>query len=377
MVLNVLWSIILEGKTEPRYDFNGKVVLITGVCGTIGSELLKGLLSNPEERPDRIIGLDINESQLFFLEKEYIEFKNVFFYLSDVRDLSELNGRFNGVDVVFHCAALKHVVLCERCPNEALKTNVIGVQNIISAALGNKVSRVIFTSSDKAVNPTSVMGTTKLMGERLITAANSDWRSNGTIFSSTRFGNVMGSSGSVIPIFREQIRLGGPITLTSAKMTRFIMSVKQASALVLESARFARGGEVFVTKMPVLRIIDLAQAMIDELCPVFGRDPDTMEITEIGIKPGEKMYEELMSDEETRRTVELATYFSVLPAYSGIYDNQRYQYDSQRQEKIVYPYVSESLKPLTVDEIRLMLQRENLVSSGHGTPATRYWPGDK
>ena len=174
-----------------------------------------------------------------------------------------------GINLVFHTAAFKHVILCERSPFEAVQTNIIGIQNIIQAAIANQVARLIFTSSDKAVNPTNVMGTSKLMGERLMTAANGNACGNCQIFASTRFGNVLGSRGSVIPIFREQIKMGGPVTLTDPEMTRFIMSIKQAVQLVIDSAFLAQGGEVFVTKMPVIRIQDLAEVMINELAPNF------------------------------------------------------------------------------------------------------------
>lgn len=146
-----------------------------------------------------------------------------------------------GMDILFHAAAYKHVVLCERSPFEAVQTNILGVRNIIDAASECKVGKVIFTSSDKAVNPTNVMGTSKLMGERLITAANSSSR-GGPVFASTRFGNVLGSRGSVIPIFIEQIRQGKNVTVTDQGMSRFIMSIKQATRLVIDSAQFARGG---------------------------------------------------------------------------------------------------------------------------------------
>ena len=220
-----------------------------------------------------LIGIDNNESELFFLEQRFSEYNNTSFFLADVRDKDKLSRKMKYMNIVFHTAAFKHVILCERSPFEAVQTNILGVQNVISASIENRLERVIFTSSDKAVNPTSVMGTSKLMGERLITAANSNYREKGTSFASTRFGNVLGSRGSVIPIFREQIRRGGPITLTDFDMTRFIMSIKEAVRLVIESAYLAKGGEVFITKMPVIRISDLAEVMIDELAHHYGHSP--------------------------------------------------------------------------------------------------------
>ena len=252
-----------EGNYTMKNFFKDKRILVTGACGTVGQELVRQLLE--DFAVGELVGLDNNESDLFFIDQRFAKFPQASFFLADVRDKDKLRRKMAGIDIVFHTAAFKHVILCERSPFEAAQTNVMGVQNIILAAIANNVGRVIFTSSDKAVNPTSVMGTSKLMGERLMTAAISNHRSEGPIFASTRFGNVLGSRGSVIPIFREQIRKGGPITLTDESMTRFIMSIKEAIQLVIESAYIACGGEVFITKMPVIRIPDLAQAMIEAL----------------------------------------------------------------------------------------------------------------
>jgi len=352
--------------------FDGKSIFVTGSCGTIGAELVAQLLSNPKYNPKELIGIDNNESALFFQDQLYLDDSRASFFVTDIRDKDELSNRMKGVDIVIHAAALKHVILCERSPEQAVQTNINGVQNVIAAASLNDVEIVIFTSSDKAVNPTNVMGTTKLMGERLMTAANSSKRENGPIFASTRFGNVLGSSGSVIPIFRNQISNGGPVTLTDKNMTRFVMSVEEAVELVLNSVIEAKGGEVFVTKMPVMRIKDLAVAMIEELCP------EGVEITKIGSKPGEKLYEELMSDEETRRTIELDQFFSVLPAFRGIYSDITYNYSTIVSELVEDPYVSEKQTSLTVKEVKCFLNDNNLLlDSNTGEQNIRYWPGDK
>lgn len=357
----------------------GKRVLVTGACGTVGSELVEQLLNNDYE-PAEVIALDNNESELFFLEQRYISDNRCSVFLADVRDRDKLCRKFQDVDIIFHAAAFKHVILCERSPFEAVQTNIVGVQNVIYAACEKKVEKVIFTSSDKAVNPTSVMGTSKLMGEKLMTAANSNLRGSGPVFASTRFGNVLGSRGSVIPIFREQIRKGGPVTLTDPEMTRFIMSIKEAVRLVIDSAGLAQGGEVFITKMPVIKIKDLAEVMIQELAPVYGHDPAKLEIKHIGTKPGEKMYEELMSLEETRRAVELPSYFAVLPAFRGIYRNIEYQYPETVTTFVSNPYVSANEKPLTQDELKAFLYSNRLLAieeqrAGH--PDRRYWPGER
>lgn len=358
---------------------NNKRILVTGACGSVGSELVRQLLAN-DYQPAEVIALDNNESELFFLEQRFLSDTRGSFFLADVRDRDKLCRKMNGVDIVFHAAAFKHVVLCERSPFEAVQTNIVGVQNIIYAACENRVKKVIFTSSDKAVNPTNVMGTSKLMGEKLMTAANSNLRDTGPIFVSTRFGNVLGSRGSVIPIFREQIRKGGPVTLTDPKMTRFIMSIQEAVRLVIDSAGIAKGGEVLITKMPVIRIKDLAQIMIQELAPAFRHDPSKIEIVTIGTKPGEKMYEELMSIEESRRAVELPRYFAVLPAFRGIYRDIDYTYPEVISTEVSNPYISADEPPLNQDELQAFLRSNGLLlieepKSEH--PDRRYWPGER
>lgn len=357
--------------------FHGKSILVTGACGSVGAELIRQLLSDSRYSPDHVVGIDNNESELFFLDQHYLKDDRAKFFVADIRDRDELTRKMAGIDLVFHCAALKHVVLCERSPEQAVRTNIEGVQNVIAAAQANSVSKVVFTSSDKAVNPTNVMGTSKLMGERLMTAANSNKRGDGPVFASTRFGNVLGSNGSVIPIFHNQIAKGSPLTLTDRGMTRFVMSIGESVKLVIDSALLARGGEVFITKMPVVRIEDLAKAMIAELAPRYGRDPEATEIVEIGTKPGEKLYEELMSAEETRRAVELRQYFSVLPAFRGIYNDIEYAYSDLVTQTVTNPYVSADEKPLCVDEIRKLLRDYDLLKRPDETTQARYWPGDK
>ncbi len=337
----------------------GKTVLITGCCGTVGRELLSQIVSLYE--PFRVIGIDNNESELFFVEQTYGN-ENCLFYLADIRDEAKMVRIMQDVDIVFHTAALKHVVLCERSPFEAIQTNINGVKNVIHAASVNEVEKVIFTSSDKAVNPTNVMGTSKLMGERLMTSANSNKKRGRTIFASTRFGNVMGSRGSVIPIFKKQIQKGGPVTLTDTDMTRFIMSIEQAVRLVIDSSELVCGGEVFITKMPVIRIKDLAEVMIDELAPNYGFDPDAIKINIIGVKPGEKLYEELMNGEETRRALELDKYFVVKPAFQNVYRDISYNYDHVVSTHITNPYNSSCEACLSKSELQEFLNVNHLIT---------------
>ncbi|GAB6059671.1 polysaccharide biosynthesis protein [Desulfonatronum parangueonense] len=344
--------------------FSDKRVLVTGCCGTVGSELVRLLLE--KYRVGELLGLDNNESELFFMEQLHGR-SQAYFSLGDVRDRDKLLRKMRGINMVFHAAAFKHVELCERSPFDAVQTNILGMQNIIVAAGENHVERVIFTSSDKAVNPTNVMGTSKLMGERLMTSAHSSARDGGTIYTSTRFGNVLGSRGSVIPLFVKQIRQGGPVTLTDPNMTRFIMSIQEAARLVIDSAMYANGGEVLITKMPVIRIQDLAVVMIREIAPDCGLDPQDIEIKTIGTKPGEKMYEELMSMEETRRAWELERYFVVLPAFANLYRNIEYKYDDLVSKEVTNPYHSGNEQALSQERIAMFLRQNNLLQGDEKT----------
>jgi len=346
-------------KTNSACVWENQVVLITGVCGTVGKETLKQVLSR---KPSRVVGIDINESELFFLQEEYRNDERVKLFLGDVRDRDTLHRKMNGVDIVLHTAAYKHVILCEESPRDAILTNIQGTQNVIDTAIENNVARVIFTSSDKAVNPTNVMGTSKLMGERLMTAANAHKGDNSkTIFASTRFGNVLGSNGSVLPLFKKQIASKGPVTLTDPAMTRFVMTLEESVHLVMDSVFLAKGGEVFVTKMPVIKISDLLQVLIDELAPRHGYSPDHIEVKVTGTKPGEKLYEELMNDEEIRRTVEIDQFFVIIPAFKQVYQEIDYRYQGTTRNGIERPYKSSVESPLSRDEIRQYLITNNLL----------------
>ncbi|MBT4482926.1 MAG: polysaccharide biosynthesis protein [Candidatus Latescibacteria bacterium] len=360
--------------------FTDKVVLITGAAGTVGRELIRQLIDlNPRE----IRAIDINESEVFFLDQDFIPLikkkstarkSSPIRFLAtvgDIRDSYRIEQAFRGVDIVLHAAALKHVILCERSPFEAVQTNIVGVNNVIRAAAENSVERVIFMSSDKAVNPTNVMGTSKLMGERLISTANSIHTGGKTIFSSTRFGNVIGSHGSVAPIFMKQIRNGGPVTLTNRCMTRFFMTVEQSAQLVLTATELACGGEVFVTKMPSMRIEDLATTMIKMHAPKFGIKPDSIEIVQTGVKDGEKLYEELMSMEENERAMELDKMFVILP-FRLVREDITYEYPNCVSDVVNEPYLSNDRPPMTLEEIESFLQ--DYFGSKHFTSREDYIP---
>jgi UDP-N-acetylglucosamine 4,6-dehydratase len=291
--------------------FRDKNILVTGGTGSIGSEIVKKVLQC-EPKVVRVLSND--ENCLFNLEQELQGYSNLRFLVGDVRDKDRLQRAVENIDFVFHAAALKHVPLCEYNPFEAVRTNVLGTQNVIEAAMGEEVEKLITISTDKAVNPVNVMGATKLLAERLTISANYYKGFRKTAFSCVRFGNVLDSRGSVVPLFREQIEAGGPVTITDLDMTRFVMSIPRAVDLVLKAAEIARGGEIFIFKMRTLRIGDLAEAMIEELAPHYGYDPKSIRREVSGKRAGEKMYEELLTEDESINVSETEDMFIVTPA---------------------------------------------------------------
>ncbi|MBZ0271650.1 polysaccharide biosynthesis protein [bacterium] len=286
----------------------GKNILVTGGTGTVGYELVRALLPLAP-KVVRIFSRD--EQKQFHLRNEFRYIENVRFLIGDVRDLDRLKRAMENVDIVFHLAALKHVESCEYNPFEAIKTNVTGTQNVIDAALTCDVDRVVFSSSDKAVNPSNAMGASKLMAEKLMVAGQFAKGARDTRFSSVRFGNVLGSSGSVIPTFVHRIRTRQPIEITHADMTRFVLGFRDCCELLLTTARDAAGGEIFVRKMPVVRIVDLADALVEELAGLYGLPGVDVRI--VGARAGEKLYEELVTEEESARTVDIGEHLVVLP----------------------------------------------------------------
>lgn len=338
--------------------FEGKNILITGGTGSIGQAILREIL---KYEPAVVRILDIDETKQFELQQEYGDYDNVRFLLGDIRDIDRLRRALNDIDIVFHTAAYKHVLSSEYNPFEAVKNNVIGVQNVIEAAIDTAVKKVIFTSSDKAVNPCNVMGATKLLGERLITAANYyRGAASDTLFSSVRFGNVLGSSGSVLPLFKNQIQQGGPVTITNKEMTRFVMSNSQTINLLFKVVEIAQGGETFIFKMPVIRITDLAEVMIEELARKYGYNIGGIAIKIIGNKPGEKVYEELMTVEESARSLETEDLFIVLPAMEeelGVINQLVYP---KVQQAELRSYRSDETEPLSKKEISDLIYKTKL-----------------
>ncbi|MCA1293984.1 polysaccharide biosynthesis protein [Paenibacillus sp. alder61] len=332
--------------------FSGKKIIIVGGTGTIGQSLLNSILA---DHPQVVRVFSRDEYKQFLLQQEYKEFTNIRYLIGDVRDYNRLERAMQDIDFVFHTAAMKHVPACEYNPFEAVQTNIIGTQNVIQAALACEVERVVFTSTDKAISPTNTYGASKLMAERLITAAQYHAGSKKTVFAAVRFGNVMGSRGSVIPLFKQQIKTSRKITVTCRDMTRFMMTLRQATELTMKAMQIAQGGETFVLKMPVVKLIDLAEVIIRNYSTTLGIDPDSIKIEEIGFRPGEKMYEELMTEEESTGALETSDMFIIRNSFLT---PQNYSGASPSTKK---SYSSHGLQPISANELNELLRDHNLL----------------
>jgi FlaA1/EpsC-like NDP-sugar epimerase len=290
--------------------YKGKKVLIVGGTGTIGQHLLRHI---QQEEPAVVRIFSRDEYKQYEMQRRLSNYSNIRYLIGDIRDSQRLTRAMEGIDYVFHAAAMKHVPACEYNPFEAVQTNVIGTQNVIHAAIDCSVKKVLFTSTDKAIAPTNTYGATKLTAERIISATQNFKGPKSTIFCSVRFGNVMGSRGSVIPLFKNQILENREITVTDTQMVRYMMTPNQAISLMLKANELSRGGEVFVLKMPIVKLQDLIEVMIGEVTKKH-RIAEEIKIKTIGLRPGEKMYEELMTDDEYRQGYELPNMY-IIPSY--------------------------------------------------------------
>lgn len=344
-------------KEDFNNMFKDKNILVTGGTGAIGSNIVKQLLNY---EPSVIRVYSRNETRQFEMEKDLGYKENVRYLIGDVRDKERLTMAGEDIDYIFHTAGLKHVPACEYNPFEAVKTNVIGTQNLIESAIKNKIKKLIFTCTDKAANPTNTMGATKLLAERLISSANYYKGKRNSLFASVRFGNVMGTSGSVIPLFIRQISRGGPVTVTEPTMTRFMMSISEAVKLVFKATSMAKGGEVFIFKMPTVKLMDLAEVLIEEFAPIFGYLPSDIPIEVIGLRPGEKMYEELLTGNDAVNAYETDDMFIIKPQLP---DKTVLDYYKNFKKASNQSYSSDDEKPLTKDELLLILKREGIVGN--------------
>jgi len=282
-------------------NWSEQVVLVTGGTGSFGHKFVEIMLR--EYRPKKLVILSRDELKQHDMRAEGFDHPTLRWFIGDVRDPQRLVRAFDGVTAVVHAAALKQVPACEYNPFEAIQTNIIGGRNVIDAAIDCGVSRVVALSTDKAVSPVNLYGATKLCAEKMFVQANAYAGAKATRFSCARYGNVVGSRGSVIPVFVEQ-RKKGKITLTDARMTRFWMTLEQGVRFVVKSIEVMHGGEIFVPKIPSMKLVSLAETVAPGC-----------EVEVIGIRPGEKLHEALISEDEARNTLELGDMFVIQPAH--------------------------------------------------------------
>ncbi len=304
---------------------NNKTLLITGGTGSFGKELLEVLLNNYKLK--KIIIFSRDELKQFELSNKIKDSqkKNIRFFIGDVRDLDRLNMALRGVDFVVHAAALKQVPAIEYNPIEAIKTNIIGAENVIKASINNNIKSVIALSTDKASSPINLYGATKLVSDKLFVSSNSLVGSKKTKFSVVRYGNVMFSRGSVIPIFLDQYNKGNKFTLTSTEMTRFNITLSDGVNFVLKSLKLMKGGEIFIPKLPSYKVTDIIKAI--------SKKP---KINVIGIRPGEKIHEELISKSDSIYTKEFKDYFIIYPSTSSkIMNNKSFSYNSKNNQNFL------------------------------------------
>jgi UDP-N-acetylglucosamine 4,6-dehydratase len=283
-------------------NWSDSVVLVTGGTGSFGKKFIDIMLK--EYHPRRLVVFSRDELKQFEMQAAGFLHPSLRYFIGDIRDLQRCRRAFEGVDLVVHAAALKQVPACEYNPMEAIKTNILGSSNVIDAAIDAGVSRVVALSTDKAVNPINLYGATKLAAEKLFVQSNAYAGARKTRFTCVRYGNVVGSRGSVVPFFLKQ-RETGRVTVTDERMTRFWISLEQGVRFVIRAVENMHGGEVFVPKIPSMTVTDLARAIAPEAAIDF-----------IGIRPGEKLHEVLISEDEARQTVELEDMFVVQPAES-------------------------------------------------------------
>lgn len=361
MVSNYKRIIELLDKKKIIIMLDNKSILITGGTGTVGSSLIEYILENYSVKVIRILSRD--ETKQNFLKNRLKRFENKLrFFIGDIRDKNRLRMAIENVNIVFHLAALKHVVACEYNPFEAIKTNIIGLQNLIELSKENNIEKMIFTSTDKAATPSNTMGVTKLLGEKLITAANYYKGEAQTIYYSVRFGNILGSRGSLIPIIKNQIKNDLPITLTHGDMTRYIMASKMSLKLIIQTLSIAQGGEVFVLKMGVIRITDLIEILIEHFAKKYNKDTGKIKIQETGMFVGEKLYEELFSIEESERTYEMDQMYIIFPQLTEVSKKiDLEKYPNVRKFDNSKPFNSKFAPFLTKIEIEEFLIDNNIV----------------
>ncbi|MBB6215736.1 FlaA1/EpsC-like NDP-sugar epimerase [Anaerosolibacter carboniphilus] len=332
-------------------NYKNKKILIIGGTGTIGRKIMEEILI---QEPAVIRVLSRDEHKQFMIENEIGNKSNIRLLIGDVRDYDRVERACRDIDIVFNLAAMKHVPACEYNPTEAMKTNIIGMDNVIKAARNHNIETVIFTSSDKAINPTNVYGATKLLAERITQAANFSRGNARTKFVVVRFGNVLGSRGSIIPLFEKQILEQRKVTVTDQNMSRFMMTLTQAAALTMQVPENCLGGEIFILKMPVIRLKDLVEIVIEETCEKYDIDVYEVKIETIGIRPGEKFYEELMTEEESKFAFDLGKMYAVCPVTYGI--EKFMEFYKNYNPVDIGSYRSHNMEPISKEEVRKLVR---------------------
>ena len=330
---------------------NGKSILITGGTGSFGNAVLKKLLD-----------LDLKEIRIFSRDekkqddmRKRIKEPMVKFYIGDIRDKNSVNNAMNGVDYVFHAAALKQVPSCEFFPIEAVKTNVLGAENVIESAITNNVKKVVVLSTDKAVYPINAMGMSKALMEKVMVAKSRNLNDNSTVLCGTRYGNVMATRGSVIPLFVEQIKKGQPLTITDPKMTRYLMTLDDSIDLVLYAFKHGKQGDIFVQKSPAVTIMNLAHALKE----LYKTDN---EIRIIGTRHGEKLYETLVNREEMAKAEDLGKYFRI-PADTRDLNYNKYFSNGIEDISKIEDYTSHNTTRLDLDSMKKLLLKIDFIKN--------------
>lgn len=291
--------------------FKGKTILVTGGTGSIGIEIVRQLLKY-EAGIVRVLARH-EDRHYQAMHDLGIDNEKLRFIIGDIRDKDRLRMAMEGANIVFHAAALKQVPMCEYNPFEAVKTNILGTQNVIELARELNVEKVVSISTDKVVDPVSVLGTSKLMGEKLVLASFYYQGHKKTKFSCVRFGNVLGSRGSILPVIKKQIFEKGAVTVTDPEMTRFVMTIPQAVSLVLNAANLSQGQEIFVLKMPAVKVGELIRAAIKYYAPLAGKKSSDIKIQTIGKRSGEKDHEKLLADHEAVTALETKEMYILTP----------------------------------------------------------------
>jgi UDP-N-acetylglucosamine 4,6-dehydratase (inverting) len=329
-----------------KVDLNHKSILITGGTGSLGKELTKTIIKNWPQ-VNRLVIFSRDEQKQFQMAQDYPSsiYPMIRYFIGDVRDLERLKRAFTGIDYIIHAAAMKHVHIAEYNPDECVKTNIGGAENVIKAALDSSVTRVVALSTDKACAPINLYGATKLTSDKLFIAANNIKGSKNLNFSVVRYGNVMGSNGSVIPFFLKK-KMEGILPITDPKMTRFNISLEAGVEMVLHALHKAWGGEVFVPKIPSYKILDIAKA-IGPKC----------EHKIIGIRPGEKIHEEMITSSDSFTTYDLGKYYVILPQTPSWKLSEYIKYFNAKIVPIGFNYSSESnMKWETVITLRKLIK---------------------